>query len=184
MARQQTKRKRKDKNEVEVVKTEWEPGPLWGIAGCILVVVLVMLWSRWADIKGTYLMSAASYQTTNGVIVSSSSFPCGKAGRSNCFEIIYKYSVEGKSYVGDHVNFRGSRSDYRDYTDGYVRKYPVGKSVVVYYEIGNPSFAVLEPDTKFDSMIVVYAALILAGVCAVSAVYLTAKREQEKFTDL
>lgn len=143
---------------------------------CIIAVSIAFV--GWRNIKGIHLMHLSDYRTTVGTIDSSQMNRCGKANRSFCFDIIYSFDVDSVRYRSDAVNFFGHRSDYRSYVEKYVRKYPAGKRVVVYYEKGNPSFAILEPNTKGVSPLFPIAVSVLSAIVfAFIAAYLTGNQK-------
>ena len=161
----------------KIVKAEWESGPLWGIASTLLFAGFLVIAFRWADIRGSYLVDACSYRTTQGVIVLSRTESCGRSNNSTCFNIAYDYSVSGKDYRSSKINFSHSLSPNPSYAEGYVRKYPVGKNILVYYEEKNPSFAVLEPLNKDNSPLIAFCVcVLLAAICSIAAIVLTTNR--------
>ena len=82
--------------------------------------------------------------------------------------IIYAYTVGGVNYVSDRVSM-GARtsSSVAAMEQAQVRRYPVGKTVTVYYDPANPSQAVLERGVRLVWLVWGSAALF-AGL----AVYL------------
>jgi len=59
--------------------------------------------------------------------------------------IIYKYTVNGKTYSSDKRRWHEVQSSFHRYHDAIARKYPLGKPVTVYYNPQNPKVAVLKP---------------------------------------
>lgn len=92
---------------------------------------------RFTDIKGGLFADFIEYETTSGLIVSS--VPKMK------FHIEYVFEVKGEKYTNNKVNFGPSKLRGLEEAKALVSKYPVGKQVVVYYQKGNPDFAVLQP---------------------------------------
>jgi hypothetical protein len=60
-------------------------------------------------------------------------------------DITYKYVVNGKTYSSKKRRWHEVQSSFHRYHDSIARKYPLGKSVTVYYNPNNPKVAVLEP---------------------------------------
>jgi hypothetical protein len=56
----------------------------------------------------------------------------------------YKFVVDGKDYVGERVAFGIGTSNRRSDARSIVDRYPVGRTVEVYYRPGHPNDAVLE----------------------------------------
>lgn len=60
-------------------------------------------------------------------------------------DITYKYVVNGKTYSSKKRRWHEVQSSFHRYHDSIARKYPLGKSVTVFYNPKNPNIAVLEP---------------------------------------
>lgn len=90
---------------------------------------------NWPTTKGVVLKSkVASHRSSNS---NSSTYSA---------EITYRYGVEGQDYECDTVWFGSDVStSNRSLAQNTVKKYPVDKQVVVYYDLKNPAAAVLEP---------------------------------------
>ena len=63
--------------------------------------------------------------------------------------IIYEYKTSGKEYSSSEINFWITSDLDEEKIRGVVAKYPVGKSVLVYYDPDNPTIAVLEPEPSW-----------------------------------
>lgn len=59
--------------------------------------------------------------------------------------ITYKYVVNGKTYSSKKRRWHEVQSSFHRYHDSIARRYPLGKSVTVFYNPKNPNIAVLEP---------------------------------------
>jgi hypothetical protein len=57
--------------------------------------------------------------------------------------IKYRYSVDGKEYVGERYDFAGGSSSDDSYAQRAVSENPPGKHVTVYYDPAKPSMAIL-----------------------------------------
>lgn len=80
--------------------------------------------------------------------------------------IRYEYPADAKSREGNTVTFRGFSLD-RDTLEAYVRKYPQGASVRVYFDPAQPNISVLEPGVELRSYLIgslVILALFCAGI--------------------
>lgn len=82
----------------------------------------------------------------------------------------YSYSVESRTYFGDKVAlYTANASTDPALANGLVAKYPVGKSVQIYYDPREPSVAVLETGSTGDNVFF----FVLALVCLAFGVVLT-----------
>ncbi|QDV48123.1 DUF3592 domain-containing protein [Gimesia fumaroli] len=90
---------------------------------------------NWPTTKGVVLKSkVASHRSSNS---NSSTYSA---------EITYRYQVEGQNYKCGTVWFGSDVStSNRSLAQDTVKKYPVDKQVVVYYDPQKPAAAVLEP---------------------------------------
>jgi hypothetical protein len=72
------------------------------------------------------------------------------------YEIWYEYGVDGRLYKSDRVNYGHTGSSDKSFASNYVNRYPVGKSVVVYYDQNHPNKSVLEPNvSNYDWVFVI-----------------------------
>jgi len=135
---------------------------LFYISPFILLLALLFGAVRWRDVKGSlWLDSATLSQTTGKITESKVNCECGRYGKVYHYEIRYGYEVDGHRFESDAVSFSDASAKSRNMADEYVKKYPVGSSVTVFYEDGNPSFAVLEPENK-DSGFLIGCGILLA----------------------
>lgn len=89
--------------------------------------------------------------------------------------------VAGKNYTSDQVSFTSKLvSSHPAYAEKYVNKYPVGRTVTVYYKADEPSFAVLEPQNKFGGLFGFMGLLIVFILSLLGYCY--AKKCQKKST--
>ena len=101
-----------------------------------------VIWSM----KESILWSIQQHQdllTTQGRITESTTYWKSKGWN---YEIWYEYNVDGEFYKSDRVSYGYAGSSSKSFAISYVNKYPVGKSVVVYYDSVNPKNSVLEPN--------------------------------------
>jgi hypothetical protein len=120
------------------------------------------------DIRGALFVSSGGYRTgyktTTGKILSSrvvSYYEGGGRGRGKReqdlryrYAILYSFAVAGKNYTSHEVDFTsrlGSRTPA--YAQRYTKKYPVGRTVTVYYKADEPSLAVLEPQNRIGGLL-------------------------------
>lgn len=95
-------------------------------------------------------MAAASlsWPTVEGSILSSEVYEqcCGEYSEGWFPKVSYRYSVAGKEYISDKVEFVSMGDGNTSYFAlQVIRRYPVGKQVKVYYNPLDPDVAVLEP---------------------------------------
>jgi hypothetical protein len=128
------------------------------------------------------------WPTVPGVIMECKYASCGthftEAGiailthnHRNGAQVLYRYAVDGKEYISDQI-----RLSSRDLSGGsgnphqFVEEHPVGTSVLVYYEPGNPQNSVLIPgaDTILDRVLIFAGAA--SAVLSVFGYYLVVRR--------
>ncbi len=133
------------------------------IVGLILLATFISyIWRDWDVAKGVLLDHWIEYETTQGEITMVKTGPVSWA-RWNNFDIKvwYGYRVDGELYISDIINFDRNMSR----VDHYLEKYPVGQEVTVFYQRGNPEFAVLEPEIWSTQVIqsIVISLFLLSG---------------------
>ena len=114
------------------------------LAVTLLLVVVYLAYRDFGNLRGIVLSPLIEYKKTMGVVIVSrgDTKAVGKGQTREFAEIIYRYSVQGKTYESSQVNFAGDM--YR--VDYYLDKYPKGYSVPVFYSETFPSISALEPD--------------------------------------
>jgi len=68
-------------------------------------------------------------------------------------KVAYNYTVNGLSYTGSTVAFGDYSSSDPSHAGSIVSRYPVGKSIKVYYDPDNPKTSVLEPGAGWNSFV-------------------------------
>jgi len=128
---------------------------------------------RWHDIKGSYLINTNALSKTAGTIRSSGIIRKNgsKTGTTYHYLIDYEFRVNDRIYRSDQVTFAPTGTKDRGFAEEYIGKYPVGKSVTVFYEEGNPSFSALEPDAKDDGFLAVLGG-VFTGLPLICLVWL------------
>lgn len=76
--------------------------------------------------------------------------------------IVFSYQVEDKQYRRAFEFPEGTHA-LPEFAQSYVRKYPVGARVQVYYDPGQADHATLEPGAQGDWMILVLGLLMVVG---------------------
>lgn len=111
-------------------------------------------------------------QTQGVVLASRIKVSHGDKGDTMAPRIKYRYSVDGKQYIGDRYDFAGGSSSDGSYAHKAVQENPLGKQVPVYYDPANPASAILRLDTPPISYTLLLflqpfllAGLALIGLC-------------------
>lgn len=78
-------------------------------------------------------------------------------------DVSYVYVAADRRYTADTVNF-GQYGGSRNHAAGIVRQYPVGKTVMVYYDPEEPETAVLEPGVTWSSYLVLAIGFLFASI--------------------
>jgi hypothetical protein len=145
-----------------------------------IVALAFSLWlilSNWHDIKGTYFSDPASFSSTDGRIVSSSTYTSTPKRKTYYhYSIEYEFTVNGKNYRSGEITFDNNYSLEQKFAQAYISKYPVGKKVSVYYDPRDPSFSVLEREEKGDASAELLFLIISVLVIALSGGYLLIRR--------
>ena len=94
-------------------------------------------------IKHSY--ASLHFASTQGVVISSriKTTQSSEGGSNAAPRIKYRYSVDGKEYVGERYDFAGGSSSDYSYSQRAVNENPPGKHVTVYYDPAKPAVAIL-----------------------------------------
>ena len=98
-----------------------------------------------------------------------------KGGSSYSPGIKFQYSIQGQKYEGDIVAFgMKSVSAGRGFAERFVKKYPKGKDVKVFYNPSEVSKSVLEPGLSKRSFILFAFGIsfMLVGICFATVYWL------------
>jgi hypothetical protein len=117
-----------------------DPHALWPYAGIVGGLVLFAL-GLFTRIK---TKASLSWPKTSGLVLESSIKTDGSQGvRVVCPNVVYEYTVAGKTYRSSQLALE--ESDINDSNDARQRaeQHPVGQQVDVYYNPKNPKDAVL-----------------------------------------
>lgn len=124
------------------------------------------------EIRGMLFDGTIEYGTTEGLITTSSTKIRGaRHSSSEIVDIRYTYEVESIPYSSTLVTLA---ADYHE-IDYYLNKYPLNRKVTVYYDVNDPSFAVLEPDKKDWTVLLRPFAWIFFGGLIFLVMYLSTK---------
>ena len=132
------------------------------ILGTFTLVIAVIIIFRYDDIKGGFFPESLNLKQTSGIITTSeTNYHVGVKGvAGHRFIIKYKYEANGKNLTSDKINFGKKSFRSKEKAEEVIKKYPIGKEVVVYYEIDNPSFAILEPKVNYNSEFLIVLAVL------------------------
>jgi hypothetical protein len=93
-------------------------------------------------------------------------------------DIQYEYRVGETEFHGTQLSFNRVHLAVEDAWQPVLNSYPVGKSVTIYYDPANPSFAVLEPGLlgEMDSLSKLNIAFVVLFAGAFLTVLLVAEK--------
>lgn len=150
------------------------------------IMVFIFLWLMKPDSIKWFFVDSSNWSTTTGKITSSSISDLIGSPAFNAvgwhFMIKYEYKVNDKSYISDRVNYSSTGSSNIEFAKSYVAKYPLGKSVLVYYDPAHPEKSVLEPNVKDFEVIYLLAGCLLSGVFVSSLSFLSEILNKNQFS--
>jgi hypothetical protein len=114
-----------------------------------------------------WLVNTNQFTKTSGKITSSTIEVGGSASKNAIgwnFIIEYEYEVLGKVYKSSRVLYGYTGSSNRDYAESYVKKYPEGETVLVYYHPDRPEESVLEPFVREYEVIYAFFGSLFFGL--------------------
>jgi len=116
------------------------------------IAIGFVLFFTWSISRESILWAIQNHEnlsTTTGKITESMTKWSGSPAHNAYglhFQIRYEYKVNNVLYKSDRVNYGYKGSSDESLAEKYVKKYPVGKSVIVYYDPLDPKKSVLEPN--------------------------------------
>jgi len=121
------------------------------LLGETIGIAMVLLFS-WLTFKESIVWAFQNHNnlsTTTGRVIESSTEWRGSLSHNAFglhFQIWYEYKVNETLYKSDQITYGYTGSSDESFAESYTKKYPVGKSVTVYYDPLDPKLSVLEPD--------------------------------------
>ncbi len=112
----------------------------------------------WTQITNFYLyLKSKNFKTTKGIIISSrceKSIWGSKNSRRNYYYAVVKYSyvLDNKKYFNDKLGTFYNQFNYLEACE-YVKKFPKGKEVIVFYNPKNPQESFLIRKLKLQTII-------------------------------
>lgn len=143
--------------------------PNSGIGIIILLLgTAIFLYGSWGVFSG---LSAKRWPKTDGVITHSKVTTTRGSSKSSTSHanIKYQYKVNKTVYIGNRVRFvllEGGNIAYK-----VIAKYPLGKTVKVYYNKSRPADSVLEPGTSIGGVVMLGFGLLLSSIGIFMLVY-------------
>ena len=120
------------------------PPGIDGLAIILFVIVVILAYRDFGNLRGIVISPWIEFKETSGEVITSIEIlkSSGKSQTREFAEVIYRYSVKDRIYESNQVNFAGD--GYR--VDYYLKKYPQGNNVTVFYSETFPSISTLEPE--------------------------------------
>ena len=103
-----------------------------------------------------------SWPTSTGVVTTSKLSSKFVGVTEYSADIEYLFEVDGRKYSSDSIRVRGDTNRHRWDVNALVRRYPVGKTVVVHYSPGDPTVSYLEAGPDFGNYVALVAPLFFA----------------------
>ena len=150
----------------------------------LLVTVIGIGFIIWGGMVVMEARSATNWPETQGTITSSRVIHTTSTSQTNKSkwyyraEIKYGYEVDGLEYVSDRLDFGTYKHKYKSevYPTGTKNRYPVGKSVTVYYDPIDPEQAVLDRQTGMNT----YTGLLIGIITTIVGVLLFLRSGKEQ----
>ncbi|MDH5299801.1 MAG: DUF3592 domain-containing protein [Gammaproteobacteria bacterium] len=126
----------------------------------VIILVMFSLTGVVLTVWGWRVMSQArqrkTWPTVSGEIVVSSR----EQGVIDLFpRIEYSYEIEGTTHQ-QLMEFPDGTQPTPEFCQAYLKKYPLGAAVTVYYQPGKPDVSTLEPSEEGDWMILALGILL------------------------
>jgi hypothetical protein len=101
---------------------------LFWVAVGLLGTSLWLVLSNWHDVKGTFFSDLATFKSTEGRIVASSTYTSTRKRKTyHHYSIEYEFIANGKNYRSDEVTFNDNYSLDPEFAQIYLGKYLLEK---------------------------------------------------------
>ncbi len=121
--------------------------PRYRVAKVLGVIgAAIFLFGAWYVYQG---LASASWPAADGKIL----YSRARTGRSAETLLWYEYHVDGRRYLASNYRNGGNGTPFDDVAKEAAKRYPVGRTVTVYYDPGDPSNALLEPGLWWGNFI-------------------------------
>lgn len=157
---------------------EHHPLSLANVSLCLLFLGVGALFLYMAIPALSTIYASREWMPTRGRILESRMAKgCDDNSKySNCRPvIIYRYSIEGQTYIGNSIRAASNNSMRRAAAEAQLRRYPEGQGVIVFYDRHQLNSSCLEPGLVKWSIYGVLVLGILAIVSSFQCVWLLAK---------
>lgn len=134
--------------------------PIFVIAGVALTIL-------WGIPTARNAMQSQKWSSTDGQITTSRVSENQSSSDDNLTytaKIAYEYTVNDTKYIGSTVAFGDYGSSDPAHAGNIVSRYPVGKSVKVYYNPDDSQTSVLEPGARWSSFMGLIIGIIFSLV--------------------
>ncbi len=145
----------------------WENGRLSDQGGfwlCLIAGLGLLVWSLGTYVSSHLALSAAQdWPTVPSTVIKSEVVTVAGRGSDWAPDVGYRYEVRGRDHrsaalkLNDHPNFHAFE-DAR----AFLRDYPIGGTVVVHYDPGDPATSVLIVDGDYWPLLLGVAVGLLA----------------------
>jgi len=130
-----------------------------------LIVIVAMTVMGWFSAKDLGLMfSSDDWQTTQAIIIQSKVNKGSRGGPDSPW-IEFRYQVAGQRFVSDQIDFGQWSYDVLS----YLKDYPIGAEVTIYYDPDEPQQSVLNKSGSF--MANLFLCLLTWGAAATTFYY-------------
>lgn len=139
-----------------------------------LTILFTIVYTSWQVVLALRNQAKAKatlgWPTVKGVIVASNSTPV-PTGVEWCTYAVtaeYRYSVQGREYMGNRI-----RADFPNWLYSYetalstLERYPVGQKVRVHYCPTDPAKSILEPGIGSEARVQLVALVCFLGLCVI-----------------
>jgi hypothetical protein len=144
-----------------------------------ILIGVAVLWFGVAEFLKA--KEAANWKSVDGVILQSEVKSDIRETRENnrtrkyrvfWAEIKFRYQIEGKELTGNRIRFGEFESDSPESAEVDVMKFPVGKTVAIFFNPENPSESVLETEMQGGVFLLIGLGALFIGAGAAAFIWL------------
>ncbi len=118
-------------------------------------------------------LQTASWPSTQGVVLQAATRQCYFLGSSPAGlspEVAYRYSVNGREWIGTHIDIK-NHCAADEVVQNYVARFPPHSKVLVFYNPTSPGESLLHPGPGREQIDLFHIAEILLGLSIFLALF-------------
>jgi hypothetical protein len=138
------------------------------IPGLVIMAIIGLALTFFGFTKIKTAADAKRWPVTNGTVTRSE-----VAGAIKYYpSVTYTYTIDSLVYNSDKISNINFNTKNRSVVEKFLNKYPMGSKIKVYYNISEPSNALLEPGINTGNILLLAFGIILLAIPIFLAIFM------------